>query len=122
MEVETLAPAVDVPTDVVEIPRAPLSVTEGIDRAVDSVTPIDAAPSYVARFADEEPVAAPVASYPVDHSEDDVLTAPLDVPVIDVPQIDVPRVDVAEARTPRQDAPPQLASADIPRADALDDE
>jgi hypothetical protein len=116
MEVETLDPAVDVPTDVVEIPRAPLSVTEGIDRAVDSVTPIDAAPSYVARFADEEPVAAPVSSTPADHSEDEVLTAPVDTPSLDVPQID------AAERVPRQDAPPQRASDDIPRADALDDE
>jgi hypothetical protein len=112
--------------------HAPLSATEAIDVAIESVTPIDAAPGYVARFADEEPLAAPVRALPVDHSEDDVLTAPLDVPRIevphievpssDVPQIDVPEVDAAERPVPRQDALPRRASDDIPRADALDDE
>jgi hypothetical protein len=129
MEVETFdaaSPGVPVET------HAPLSATEAIDAAIESVTPIDAAPGYVARFADEEPLAAPVRALPVDHSEDNVLTAPLDVPQIDVPSIDVPQIDVAqrdvpqadaaERPVPRQDAPPQRASDDIPRADALDDE
>ena len=112
--------------------HAALSATEAIDVAIESVTPIDVAPGYVARFADEEPLAAPVRALPVDHSEDDVLTAPLDVPRIDVPrievpssdvpQIDVPEVDAAERPVPRQDALPRRASDDIPRADALDDE
>jgi hypothetical protein len=134
MEVETLdavSPGVPVET------HAPLSATEAIDAAIESVTPMDAAPGYVARFADEEPLAAPVRALPVDHSEDDVLTAPLDVPRIevphievphidvphiDVPQIDIPEVDAAERPVPRQDAAPRRASDDIPRADALDDE
>jgi hypothetical protein len=97
--------------------RAPLSATEAIDAAIDSVTPIDAAPSYVARFADEEPPPAPVAAFPVGGNQDDVLTAPIDVPQIDVPQLDVP-----PSPAPRQDAPANRTSADIPRADALDDE
>ena len=107
--------------------HAALSATEAIDAAIESVTPIDVAPGYVARFADEEPLAAPVRALPVDHSEDNVLTAPLDVPQIDVPQIDVPQIDIpevdaAERPVPRQDALPRRASDDIPRADALDDE
>jgi hypothetical protein len=107
--------------------RAQLSATEAIDAAIDSVTPIGAAPSYVARFADEEPPAARVAAFPAGHSEDDVLTAPLDVPQVDVlqvdvPELDIPQLDVAERRAPRQDSPPHRSSADIPRADALDDE
>jgi hypothetical protein len=106
MEVETLDAASQV--ELVET-HAPLSATEAIDAAIESVTPIDAAPSYVARFADEEPLAAPVRALPVDHSQDDVLTAPLDVPSA---------IDSA----PQQDAPPTRASDDIPRADALDDE
>jgi hypothetical protein len=152
MEVETLdaasmgdasmdaASMVDASTGSAQGPveaHAALSATEAIDAAIESVTPIDAAPGYVARFADEEPLAAPVRALPVDHSEDDVLTAPLDVPhvdvplievpsidapQIDVPQIDVPQVDAAERPVPRQDALPRRASDDIPRADALDDE
>jgi len=137
MEVETLdaASPVDASIGLVLGPvetHAPLSATEAIDVAIESLTPIDAAPGYVARFADEEPLAAPVRALPVDHSEDDVLTAPLDVPRIDVPrievpssdvpQIDVPEVDAAERPVPRQDALPRRASDDIPRADALDDE
>ena len=102
--------------------RAPLSATEAIDAAIDSVTPIDAAPSYVARFADEEPPPAPVAAFPVGGNQDDVLTAPIDVPQIDVPQLDVPQLDVPPSPAPRQDAPANRTSADIPRADALDDE
>jgi len=118
-EVETLdaASQVDASTSsahrLVETP-APLSATEAIDAAIDSVTPIDAAPSYVARFADEVPVGAPVANHPAGHSEDDVLTAPLDIPSV---------VDAApEREISAQDAPPPRASSDIPRADALDDE
>ena len=122
MEVETLEASsqVDASTSSAHRPvetRAPLSATEAIDAAIDSVTPIGAAPSYVARFADEEPPAAPLAAFPAGHSEDDVLTAPLDVP-----QLDIPQLDVAESAAPRQDAPPHRSSADIPRADALDDE
>jgi hypothetical protein len=110
-EVETLDAASQV--ELVETP-APLSATEAIDAAIDSVTPIDAAPSYVARFADEVPVGAPVANHPAGHSEDDVLTAPLDIPSV---------VDAApEREISAQDAPPPRASSDIPRADALDDE
>jgi hypothetical protein len=90
---------------------------ETLDAAIDSVTPIGAAPSYVARFADEEPPAAPVPASWAAQSPDDVLTAPLDVPELDIPQL-----DVAESPAPRQDAPPHRSSADIPRADALDDE
>jgi hypothetical protein len=132
MEVETLDAASmgDASTGSAQGPveaHAPLSATEAIDAAIESVTPIDAAPGYVARFADEEPLAAPVRALPVDHSEDNVLTAPLDVPQIDVPSIDVPSIDVpqadaAERPMGRQDAPPRRASDDIPRADALDDE
>jgi hypothetical protein len=132
MEVETLdaSSQVDASTSSAHRPvetRAPLSATEAIDAAIDSVTPIGAAPSYVARFADEEPPAAPAAAFPAGHSEDDVLTAPLDVPQVNVPQVnvpelDIPQLDVAESAAPRQDAPPYRPSADIPRADALDDE
>ena len=92
--------------------HAPQSATEAIDAAIESVTPIVAAPSYVARFADEAPLATPVSAFPVEQNQDEVLTAPLDVPVLDVPQ----------SQAPRQDAPPKRASDDIPRADALDDE
>jgi hypothetical protein len=124
MEVETLQTASRV--EPVET-HAPQSATEAIDAAIESVTPIVAAPSYVARFADEEPLAAPLPALSVEQNQDEVLTAPLDVPELDVPELDVPVLDVPvldvpQSQAPRQDAPPKRASDDIPRADALDDE
>jgi hypothetical protein len=124
MEVETLQTASRV--EPVET-HAPQSATEAIDAAIESVTPIVAAPSYVARFADEEPLATPLPAFPVEQNQDEVLTAPLDVPQLDVPELDVPVLDVPvldvpQSPAPRQDAPPKRASDDIPRADALDDE
>jgi hypothetical protein len=72
---------------------------------------------YVARFADEG-VAVDVVE--IDDGErvdvqDDIPTAPLDIPD------SIPRVITEPEPPPRQDAPPPKAAVDIPRADALDD-
>jgi len=59
-------------------------------------------------------VASPVGAFPVGQDQDDVLTAPLDIPSVVDP---APEREISE-----RDAPPPRASSDIPRADALDDE
>ena len=83
MEIGPLDASDSAATDVVEISRAPLSATEGIEVAVESVTPRDVPPAYVPRFADEEPLGAPLAAFPDRRAQDDILTAPLDIPRAD---------------------------------------
>ena len=112
----------------VHSPSPAQSATEGIDAAVasvmrDSQPDVDVRPappteSYVARFADEG-VAVDVVEIDDDvrvNMQDDIPTAPLDIPD------SIPRV-ITEPELPmRRDAPPPKAAVDIPRADALDDE
>ncbi len=122
MEISPFDASDDVATDVVEIAHTPLTATEGIEAAVESVTPRDQPPAYVARFADEDPVGAPIAAIPGVVEQDDILTAPLEIPsVIEVqPNLDGPRQDAPLTAVPVQDAPPSRPVVDIPRADALD--
>jgi hypothetical protein len=89
MEISPLETSDGVATDAVEIPRTPLTATEGIEAAVESVTPREQPPAYVARFADEEPVGAPIAAVPALVEQDDILTAPLDIPRADALDNDV---------------------------------
>ena len=122
MEISPFDASDDVATDVVEAPHPPLTATEGIEAAVESVTPRDQPPAYVARFADEDPVGAPIAAIPGVVEQDDILTAPLEIPSVIVvqPNLDGPRQDAPLTAVPVQDAPPSRPVVDIPRADALD--